>query len=99
MEIRQLEYLVAVVDEASFSAAARRLGVAQPSISEQIRNLEREVRQPLLDRLPRRVIPTAAGQTLTEHARRILLELAEAKRRAAEVGSGKLSGRLAIGAI
>src|SRR5687768_2275721 len=99
MELRQLEYLVAVVDASSFSAAARQLGVAQPSISEQIRKLERELRQPLLDRLPRRVVPTPAGQQLVEHARRILAEISEAKRRAGESAKGKLSGRLAIGAI
>ena len=99
MELRQLEYLVAVIDASSFSEAARQLGVAQPSISEQIRKLESELRQPLLDRLPRRVVPTPAGQQLVEHARRILAEVAEAKRRAGEANKGKLSGRLAIGAI
>ena len=99
MELRQLEYLVAVVEAESFSRAARDLGVAQPSISEQIRKLERELRQPLLDRLPRRVVPTPAGQQLVEHARRILAEVAEAKRRAGEAARGRLSGRLAIGAI
>src|SRR5688572_21981014 len=98
MELRQLEYLVAVVDASSFSAAARQLGVAQPSISEQVRKLERELRQPLLDRLPRRVVPTPAGQQLVEHARRILAEVAEAESRAREGVSGTLSGRLAIGA-
>jgi LysR family hydrogen peroxide-inducible transcriptional activator len=99
MELRQLEYFVTVVEEASFSAAARRLGVTQPSISEQLRKLERELRQPLLDRLPRRVIPTPAGQQLLEHARRILAEVSEATRRSADAASGRLGGRLTVGAI
>jgi LysR family transcriptional regulator, hydrogen peroxide-inducible genes activator len=99
MELRQLEYLIAVVEESSFSAAARRLHVTQPSISEQIRKLERELKQPLLDRLPRRVIPTPAGQQLVEHARRILAEVGEATRRSADAASGKLGGRLTVGAI
>lgn len=99
MELRQLEYLVAVIETASFTRAARKLGVAQPSISEQLRKLERELRQPLLDRLPRGVVPTPAGQRLAVHARRILAEIGDATRDAADAVSGKLSGRLAIGAI
>ena len=99
MEIRQLEYLLAVIDTASFTKAARRLGVAQPSISEQLRKLERELRQPLVDRLPRGIVPTPAGQRLAIHARRILAEVGDATRDAADAVSGKLSGRLAIGAI
>lgn len=98
MELRQLEYLVVVAEEASFSGAARRLGVQQPSISALVSKLERELRQPLLDRLPRRVVPTAAGQQLIEHARRVLTEVAEARRRISEV-AGHLTGRLTIGAI
>jgi LysR family hydrogen peroxide-inducible transcriptional activator len=98
MELRQLEYLIAVADEASFSAAARRLGVQQPSISEQIRKLETQVGQPLLDRLPRRVVPTPAGQQLIEHGRRILAEVAEATRRAGEASTQPV-GKLTVGAI
>lgn len=99
MELRQLEYLVAVAEAASFSAAARRLGVTQPSISEQIRKLEAELRQPLLDRLPRRVVPTPAGQKLISHARRILTEVSEASRTVCDANAGRLGGRLAVGAI
>lgn len=99
MELRQFEFLIAVVEEASFSAAARRLSVTQPSISEQIRKLERELGQPLLDRLPRRVIPTPAGHQLLEYARRIMADVGEAKRRSADTKSGKLAGRLTVGAI
>jgi LysR family hydrogen peroxide-inducible transcriptional activator len=99
MELRQLEYLVAIDETGSFSAAARRLGVRQPSISEQIKRLETMLRQPLLDRLPGRVVPTAAGRQLLDHARRILAEVAEARGRAADAAGGEVSGRLAIGVI
>lgn len=97
MEIRQLEYLVAVVDSGSFSGAARRLGVKQPSISEQLRKLETTLRQRLLDRLPGRVVPTSAGAAVVAHARRILAEVAEATSRCAELDG--VGGRLSVGAI
>lgn len=97
MEIRQLEYLVAIVDTGSFSAAARRLDVRQPSVSEQVRKLETTLRQRLLDRLPGRVVPTPAGAQLVAHARRILAEVAEATSRCADVDG--VSGRLVVGAI
>lgn len=99
MELRQLEYLVAIDETGSFSAAARRLGVRQPSISEQIRRLETTLRQPLLDRLPGRVVPTAAGRQLLGHARRILAEVAEARARAGDAAGGTIAGRLAVGVI
>lgn len=98
MEINQLAYLVAIAEEASFSRAAERLGVAQPSISQQVKKLEDELGTPLLDRLPRRVVPTAAGERLLEHARRILAELSDARRRLTD-SAETVSGSLTIGAI
>ncbi|QOV88767.1 LysR family transcriptional regulator [Humisphaera borealis] len=98
MEINQLVYLVAIAEEASFSRAAERLGVAQPSISQQVKKLEDELGTPLLDRLPRRVVPTAAGEKLLEHARRILAELSDARRRLSDSAT-TVSGSLKIGAI
>ncbi len=61
MTLQQLRYLVAVVETGSFTAAARALHVAQPSLSQQIRALEAELGGALLDRLPRAVRLTAAG--------------------------------------
>src|SRR5690349_11116901 len=72
MELRQLEYLVAVVEEANFTRAAERVHVAQPAVSAQIQRLERELGQPLLDRSRRTVRLTAAGEAVLPHARAAL---------------------------
>jgi DNA-binding transcriptional LysR family regulator len=72
MELRQLEYLVAVAEEANFTRAAERIRVAQPAVSAQIQRLERELGQALLDRTQRRVRLTAAGQAVLPHARAAL---------------------------
>jgi LysR family hydrogen peroxide-inducible transcriptional activator len=64
MEIHQLRYFVAVADEGSFSRAAAREHVAQPSLSQQIQKLEAELDQRLFDRLPRSVVITEAGKCL-----------------------------------
>ena len=68
MTLRQLEYLVAVVEEASFTRAAARLLVSQPALSHQIRALEESIGGALLERGPRAVVPTALGQALLPHA-------------------------------
>ena len=98
MEIHQLEYLIAIAEEGSFTRAAERLLIAQPSLSQQIKKLEREVGRPLFDRLPRGVVLTEAGYHLLEHARRAMQEIGDGKRRAAEVGA-RIAGSLAVGAI
>lgn len=98
MEVHQLVYVVAVAEEANFSRAAERVGVAQPSLSQQIKKLEDELGTPLFDRLPRRVVTTAAGEQLLAHARRILAELADARRRMSDA-RGEVAGPLTVGAI
>ncbi|MGB7790970.1 MAG: LysR family transcriptional regulator [Terrimicrobiaceae bacterium] len=80
MEIHQLRYFVAVAEEGSFSRAAERMRVAQPSLSQQIQKLEQEIGQRLFDRLARGVTPTAAGAGLLPFARKILNDLADARR-------------------
>lgn len=78
MEIRQLEYFIAVADAGSITKAAGRCGVAQPSLSQQIQSLERSVGGPLLDRLGRGVALTDAGRAFLPRARRILAEVRDA---------------------
>ena len=69
MNLRQLEYFVAIADHGSVTRAAERLLVSQPSLSQQIRALEAELGGALLERLPRGVRLTAAGQQLLGEAR------------------------------
>ena len=98
MEIHQLRYLVAVAEEGSFSRAAAKVRVAQPSLSQQIRKLEAEVGQPLFDRLPRSVVLTEAGRCLIDYARQILASIGDA-RRCVDEFKDEVAGRLAVGAI
>ena len=72
MELRQLEYLVAVAEEANFTRAAERIHVAQPAVSAQIQRLERELGQTLVDRSRRAVRLTAAGEAVLPYARAAL---------------------------
>ena len=98
MEIHQLRYFVAVVEEGSFSRAAAREHVAQPSLSQQIQKLEAEIDQRLFDRLSRTVVVTEAGKCLLEYARKILIEIGEARRCLDDLKQD-VSGRLSVGAI
>ncbi len=79
MEIHQLEYFVAVAETSSFSRAAERCNVAQPSLSQQIIKLEGEIGHPLFDRLGRKVALTVLGERLLPRANTILGELREIK--------------------
>ena len=77
MELRQLEYFVAVAEEANFTRAAERIHVAQPAVSAQIQRLERELGQPLLDRSHRAVRLTGAGEAALPFARAALAAVAD----------------------
>lgn len=72
IDIRQLRYFVAIVEQGSFSRAASFLHVAQPALSLHVRNMETDLGTPLLFRTPRGVEPTEAGAILMRHARIIL---------------------------
>jgi DNA-binding transcriptional LysR family regulator len=98
ISLRQLEYFVAVVDEGSFTAAATRLHVSQPGLSHQIQALERQLRGPLLERLPRGVRLTPAGRTALPHARASLAH-AERASSAAMRASGVDAGELHVGTL
>ncbi|WP_322906101.1 LysR family transcriptional regulator [Paenibacillus campi] len=78
MELRQLEYFVAVCEELHFTRAAERLGITQPTLSIQIRTMEEELGMQLFDRIGKRITPTEAGYILLKQARSILLKLQDA---------------------
>lgn len=88
MELHQLRYLRAVVRLGSVTRAAEAEHVAQPSISKQIRLLERELGVPLFHRIGRRVVPTDAALQLTDCAERVLGDLADTAAALAEPGGG-----------
>lgn len=98
MELRQLEYFVAVASEQNFTRAAARLHVAQPGISAQIRQLERELGQPLLDRSGRVTTLTEAGQAVLPFARAALGAAAGARVAVDEL-AGLLRGHVAVGMV
>lgn len=98
MELRQLEYFVAVADEASFTRAASRVHVAQPGVSAQIRQLERELGQDLFDRTGRTVRLTEVGVAMLPYAR-AALEAVAAARLTVDEFTGLLRGRVAVGML
>jgi len=98
MELRQLAYFVAVAEEGNFTRAAATVHVAQPGVSAQIRNLERELGQDLLDRSGRNVSVTEAGAAVLPYARAALAAVAGA-RQAVEELTGLLRGHVTIGTL
>ncbi|MGD3111886.1 LysR family transcriptional regulator [Streptomyces sp. YGL11-2] len=98
MELRQLEYLVAVAEEASFTKAAARVFVTQPCVSAQIRRLERELGQDLIDRGGRTVQLTDVGAAALPHARAVLAAM-DKVRSAVDDLTGLVRGQVAIGSV
>ncbi|MFD0201822.1 MULTISPECIES: LysR family transcriptional regulator [Saccharothrix] len=98
MELRQLEYFVAVAEECHFTRAARRMHVAQSGLSASIRALEVELGAPLFVRSTRQVELTQAGRALLVEARRVLGTI-DAARDAVAAVQGLLRGTLAVGSI
>ena len=98
MEIHQLEYFVAVVETGGFSRAAERCNVTQPSLSQQIKKLEKEVGSPLFDRLGRKVVLTDVGKMLLPRARKIPGELQDI-RAELQTGIQEGHGTLTVGFI
>ena len=93
VDLRQLRYFLAVAEERRFSSAARRLHIAAPSLSQQIRVLERELGVTLFDRTPRGAELTPGGRVLAERARVILAEVDRARE---DVRSAGPSGRTQV---
>jgi DNA-binding transcriptional LysR family regulator len=98
MELRQLEYFVAVAEEHSFTRAAERVHISQSGVSAQLRQLERELGAGLVDRSTRIAKLTAAGSVALEPARRALAAAAEVRRAVDEV-SGLVRGRVMVGMV
>jgi DNA-binding transcriptional LysR family regulator len=98
MELRQLEYFVTVADEQNFTRAAAKLHVTQPGVSAQIRQLERELGQELLDRSGRVTRLTEAGEAVLPYARVALGAVAGARLAVDEL-SGLLRGHVAVGMV
>lgn len=96
IELRHLRYFIAVAEEGHITRAARRLGIQQPPLSQQIRALEDEVGVTLLTRLPRGVELTEAGRVFLGEARTVLAQMVHAVDAAQRTARGE-QGQLAIG--
>ncbi len=98
MELRQLEYFVAVAEEQSFTRGAERVQISQPGISSQIRQLERELGTPLFDRSGRNASLTPVGKAVLGRAKDTLVSV-RAIQIAVDQVTGLIRGELAIGMV
>nr|WSX48750.1 LysR substrate-binding domain-containing protein [Streptomyces sp. NBC_00974] len=98
MELRQLEYFVAVAEEQNFTRAAERVHISQSGVSAQIRRLERELGAELFDRSGRAATLTVAGKAALEHARAVLCAASAVGQAVGEV-TDLIRGRLTVGMV
>ncbi|HPD91183.1 MAG: LysR family transcriptional regulator [Rhodobacter sp.] len=98
MEVRQIQYFVAIAELEHFGRASQRLRIAQPALSRQMKLLEAELRVPLFERLPRGVRLTPAGRVFLDHSRGVLHQLAQAAEAARAAAEGQ-RGTLRLGFI
>jgi DNA-binding transcriptional LysR family regulator len=96
MDLRRLRYFVAAAEELSFNRAAQRLRIAQPPLSNQIKQLEEELGVRLFERTSRGVRITEAGEALLEEARRTFVQVNQTVNLVRRVGYGEV-GRLTLG--
>jgi LysR family hydrogen peroxide-inducible transcriptional activator len=98
MELHQLRYVCAIADTGSFSRAAERCHIAQPSLSQQVLKLEEDLGAKLFDRLGRSVRLTEAGRAFIHHARAVLEQIESARSSVADKNAG-FHGNVAVGVI
>src|SRR2546423_2702700 len=98
LDVKRMRVLREVAAERSFSAAAQKLGYTQSAVSQQIAALEREAGSTLIERNPRGIRLTDAGEALVRHADKILARLAEAEAEL-EAIAGLRGGRLRLGSL
>jgi DNA-binding transcriptional LysR family regulator len=98
LNLKELECFVAVAEEAHFTRAASKLHITQPGVSAQIRRLERDLGQRLLERTARRVRLTQVGAAVLPHARRALSSAAGVRVAVSQL-TGLLTGRVAVGTV
>lgn len=96
MELRHIRYFLAVAREGNFTRAAEGLGIGQPPLSQQIRDLEREVGAPLFHRVPQGAVLTEAGQAFLEKVAELPEQAATAVRHARQAARGE-TGSLRLG--
>ncbi|HEV2639659.1 MAG TPA: LysR family transcriptional regulator [Actinocrinis sp.] len=98
MELRQLEYFIAVAEEANFTRAAERVRISQSGVSAQLKQLELDLGAPLIDRSGRTATVTAAGAAALGPARAALASV-QAVRKAVDEVTGLVRGRLTVGMV
>jgi LysR family transcriptional regulator, hydrogen peroxide-inducible genes activator len=97
MELQQLRYVIAVAETGNFTRASEKTNVSQPSLSQQIINLEKELGHKLFHRLGRKAVLTEAGSVFLERARRVLFEVEDASREIKD--SHALERSITVGAL
>jgi DNA-binding transcriptional LysR family regulator len=98
MELHQLQCFIAVLEEGGFKRATARLGITQPALSYQIKQLEEELGAQLFHRRPGGIAPTEAGRVLLEHAGHVIATVREAHQAVRELSDG-VTGEIRIGTI
>ena len=96
MDIRQLRYFIAIVEEKKISAAAERLHISQPPLSQHLKTMEEELGSKLVERSGKYFEVTEAGKTLYKYALQVAQLMKEAEAEVKDVGLG-LHGRLTLG--
>lgn len=98
MELRQLEYFVAVATDLNFSRAAERIHVVQSALSASVSKLEKDLGVELFDRSKRQIVLTAGGEVFLQHAREVIHTAARA-RSSVEDHRGQLTGTVTLGTL